>query len=250
MRLDAGRVQIFDRRSIEAPRRNDVGRANRGKADDYFVKRNGEDYVGPVWPGPSVFPDFTREETRKWWGTPYKAFADDGIAGFWNDMNEPAVLSYPSKTMLDDVQHRIAEPGFVPRTMTHLGAHNIYGMENFRATCDGLLALAPNIRPFVLTRTSYVGGQRYAATWTGENLSTWNHLRQTMPQLLNLFLSGFYLSGTDVGAFGGSPSLVGLSHRKSQLRPYSEAGADHNGCDGQRSIHRCCAAADGAIAVE
>src|ERR1700733_9522775 len=38
-----------------------------GKAGDHFVKRNGQDYVGVVWPGPSVFPDFTREDTRKWW---------------------------------------------------------------------------------------------------------------------------------------------------------------------------------------
>jgi alpha-glucosidase len=177
-----------------------------GEAGDHFVKLNGKDYVGPVWPGPSVFPDFTQKTTRKWWGTLYKDFVSDGVAGFWNDMNEPAVFTYPTKTMPDDVQHRIAEPGFAPRTATHLEIHNIYGMENSRATRDGLLALEPNVRPFVLTRASYAGGQRYAATWTGDNSSTWNHLRQTTPQLLNLGLSGFSLSGADVGGFAGSPS--------------------------------------------
>lgn len=99
----------------------------------------------------------------------------------------------------------------MPRTMTHLGAHNIDGMEDSRATCDGLLALAPNIRPLVLTRASYAGGQRYVATWTGDNLSTWNHLRQPTPQLLNFGLSAFSLSDAGFGGFGGSPSLVGLS---------------------------------------
>lgn len=197
-----------------------------GKAGDHFVKRNGEDYVGPVWPGPSVFPDFTREETRRWWGTLYKEFADDGIAGFWNDMNEPAVFTYPSKTMPDDVQHRIAEPGFALRTMTHLEAHNVYGMENSRATWDGLLELRPNVRPFVLTRASYAGGQRYAATWTGDNLSTWNHLRQTTPQLLNLGLSGFSLSGADVGGFGGSPSPELLT-RWLELAAFQPIDRDH-----------------------
>jgi alpha-glucosidase len=182
-----------------------------GVAGDHFVKENGKDYVGPVWPGPSVFPDFTRQQTRQWWGTLYKDFVADGVAGFWNDMNEPAVFRYPSKTMPDDVEHRIDEPaslgeGFAKRTAMHPEIHNIFGMENSRATWDGMLTLRPNERPFVLTRASYAGGQRYAATWTGDNLSTWAHLRQTTPQLLNLGLSGFSFSGADVGGFGGSPS--------------------------------------------
>ena len=177
-----------------------------GEAGDHFVKENGKDYVGTVWPGASVFPDFTQQQTRAWWGTLYTEFVKDGASGFWNDMNEPAIFRYPSKTMPDDVVHRIDEPGFVKRTAMHPEIHNIYGMENSRATWDGLLTLAPNVRPFVLTRASYAGGQRYAATWTGDNLATWNHLRQTTPQLLNLGLSGFSFSGADVGGFGGSPS--------------------------------------------
>jgi alpha-glucosidase len=187
-----------------------------GKAGDHFVKipsPNGlQDYVGPVWPGPSVFPDFTQKTSRDWWGTLYKTFVADGATGFWNDMNEPAVFTYPTKTMPDDVQHRISDStsgpdaeGFHARIATHLEIHNVYGMENSRATWDGLLTLQPNIRPFVLTRASYAGGQRYAATWTGDNSSTWNHLRQTTPQLLNLGLSGFAMSGADVGGFAGSP---------------------------------------------
>ncbi len=176
-----------------------------GKAGDHFVKRNGQDYVGPVWPGPSVFPDFTRQQTRAWWGTNYKQLVADGVSGFWNDMNEPAVFVYPAKTMPGDVQHRIDEPGFTPRIALHTEIHNIYGMENSRATHDGVLALRPNERPFVMTRASFAGGQRYAVTWTGDNSSTWNHLRQTTPQLLNLGLSGFSLAGADVGGFAGSP---------------------------------------------
>jgi alpha-glucosidase len=177
-----------------------------GTAGDHFVKNpDGTVYTGAVWPGPSVFPDFTRQITRQWWGTLYKDFLNDGVSGFWNDMNEPAIFNVPSKTMPDNIQHRIGEPGFAPRTATHLEIHNIYGMENSRATYDGLLALRPDERPFVLTRASYAGGQRYAATWTGDNSSTWNHLRMTVPQLINLGLSGFALSGADVGGFAGSP---------------------------------------------
>jgi alpha-glucosidase len=177
-----------------------------GMAGDHFVKNpDGSVYVAKVWPGDSVFPDFTQQQTRAWWGSLYKDFLGDGIAGFWNDMNEPAVFEVPSKTMPDDIRHRIDEPGFIKRTATHLEIHNIFGMENSRATYEGLLKLQPNVRPFVLTRASYAGGQRYAATWTGDNSSTWNHLRLTTPMLENLGLSGFALSGADVGGFAGSP---------------------------------------------
>jgi alpha-glucosidase len=198
-----------------------------GTAGDHFVKNpDGSTYVGPVWPGPSVFPEFTQKATREWWGGLYKEFALQKVSGFWNDMNEPAVFTYPTKTMPDDVQHRIDEPGFQKRTATHLEIHNIYGLENSRATYEGLLKLQPNQRPFVLTRASYAGGQRYAATWTGDNSSTWNHLRQTVPQLLNLGLSGFSMSGADVGGFAGSPS-PDLLTRWLQLAAFQPIDRDH-----------------------
>jgi len=177
-----------------------------GILGDNFVKNpDGTIYTGEVWPGPAVFPDFTRKVSRDWWGTLYADFVGKGIGGFWNDMNEPALFKVASKTMPDQTQHRIEEPGFAKRTANHLEIHNVFGMENSRGTYEGLLKIAPDTRPFVLTRASYAGGQRYAATWTGDNSSTWNHLRQTTPQLLNLGLSGFAMSGADVGGFAGSP---------------------------------------------
>jgi alpha-glucosidase len=184
---------------------------DRGIAGNHFVKNpDGSVYIGKVWPGPSVFPDFTRKDTREWWGSLYTQFVHDGISGFWNDMNEPSVFNGPKGTMPGDVKHRIDEPGFQTRTATHLEIHNVYGMENSRATYDGLLKLEPDQRPFVLTRATYAGGQRYAVTWTGDNSSTWNHLRLTTPMLLNLGLSGFGMAGADVGGFIGSagPELL------------------------------------------
>jgi len=107
--------------------------------------------------------------------------------------------------MPDNIQHRIDEPGFAPRTASHLEIHNVFGMENSRGTFEGLLKIAPNMRPFVMTRASYAGGHRYAATWSGDNSSNWSHLRQTVPQLVNLGLSGFAMAGADVGGFAASP---------------------------------------------
>ncbi|MDE1156064.1 MAG: glycoside hydrolase family 31 protein [Acidobacteriaceae bacterium] len=201
-----------------------------GHAGDHFVKENGQEYVGNVWPGPSVFPDFTQASTRQWWGTLFQEFVNDKVAGFWNDMNEPAVFRYPSKTMPDDVVHRIAgnqEQGFQDRTALHPEIHNVFGMENSRGTMEGQLALRPNTRPFVMTRASFAGGQRYAVTWTGDNLATWNHLRQTTPQLENLGLSGFAMAGADVGGFGGSPS-ADLLTRWLMLAAFQPIDRDHS----------------------
>ncbi len=177
-----------------------------GIAGDHFVKNpDGSVYSGDVWPGPSVFPDFTQAQTREWWGDLYREFTKIGIAGFWNDMNEPSVFSTPTGTMPENVVHRIDESGFLKRTARHAEVHNIFGMENSRATFDGLRQITPGLRPFVLTRSTYAGGQRYAATWTGDNSSTWNHLRLTTPMIENLGLSGFALVGADVGGFAGTP---------------------------------------------
>jgi alpha-glucosidase len=177
-----------------------------GMAGDHFVKNpDGSVYTGVVWPGPSVFPDFTRKETRAWWGTLYQPLRTAGVDGFWNDMNEPSVFNSPTKTIPLDVVHCIDEPGFSKREATHAEIHDVYGMENSRATYEGLKKLDPGVRPFVLTRATYAGGQRYAATWTGDNSSSWNHLRMTTPMLENLGLSGFAYAGADVGGFAGTP---------------------------------------------
>ena len=177
-----------------------------GKAGDFFVKNpDGTEFVGPVWPGPSVFPDFTRKAARDWWGGLYKEFVDDGVAGFWNDMNEPSVFERADKTIPVDVIDRVEEPGEPPRTTNQREIHNVFGMLNSEGTYEGLLKLRPDVRPFVLTRATYAGGHRFAASWTGDNSSTWNHMRISVPMLENLGISGFALIGDDIGGYAGSP---------------------------------------------
>jgi alpha-glucosidase len=177
-----------------------------GIVHDAFVHNpDGSVFVGTVWPGPSVFGDFSRHQSREWWGALYRQFVDWKVAGFWNDMNEPSVFDGPGKTMPLDTVHRIDEPGFRTRTASHAEMHNVYGMLNARATYEGVLKLNPEERPFVMTRASYSGGQRYSVTWTGDNSSTWNHLRMSSTMLLNLGLSGYAFAGADVGGFAGSP---------------------------------------------
>ncbi len=180
-----------------------------GLAGDHFVKNpDGSIYEAPVWPsqaeknpGPSVFPDFSRPAARAWWGSLYSSFVDLGVAGIWNDMNEPAIFDVASGTMPLDVRHENeGEP------TDHREIHNVYGMLMSRSTYEGLLKLRPNERPFILSRASFAGGQRYTALWPGDNTSNWAHLRQSIPSLLGLGLSGFPFVGSDIGGFNEAPT--------------------------------------------
>jgi alpha-glucosidase len=196
-----------------------------GLAGDHFVKNSdGSVYVGTVWPGPSVFPDFTREASRRWYGSLYKDFVRMGIGGFWNDMNEPSVFLRDDKTMPLDVVHRLDNG----TTASHRAIHNVFGMENVRATYEGLLRVRPDARPFVLTRAAYAGTERYAASWTGDNTSSWNHLRMTNANFLNLGLSGYPLVGADVGGFVGTPP-PDLLTRWFEAAAFSPIFRDHTG---------------------
>ena len=173
-----------------------------GVLGDHFVRRpDGTRFVGRVWPGDCVFPDFTRAATRVWWGDLYRGLVEDGIRGFWNDMNEPAVFDGPGYTFPLDVQHDgEGHPG------DHLQYHNVFGMQMARGTYEGAGRLRPGERPFVLTRASYAGGQRYAAAWTGDNTSRWEDLAMSIPMVLNFGISGQPFAGPDIGGFIGSPS--------------------------------------------
>ncbi len=154
--------------------------------------------------------DFTDGHVRDWWGRQYAALVADDVAGFWDDMNEPSVFQSANLTMPLDAVHKIDSDDFAARNATHAEIHNVYGMENSRATFEGLRALRPDERPFVMTRATYAGGQRYAVTWTGDDSATWDHLKLMVHQLINLGLSGFSYAGADVGGFtgGASPELM------------------------------------------
>ncbi len=199
-----------------------------GIAGNHFVHNpDGSVFTGKVWPGASVFPDFTDAGTRKWWGQLHAPLVDAGVAGIWNDMNEPSVFETPTATMPLDTVHRIASDDFATRTASHAEIHNVFGMEDTRATYDGLRTLRPDERAFVMTRASYAGGQRYAVTWTGDNSATWDHLKLSVHQLINLGLSGFSYAGADVGGFTGGPSPE-LMTRWFEIGAFTPIFRDHS----------------------
>lgn len=176
-----------------------------GVENNYFCKKlEGDIYYGEVWPGMSAFPDFFNRKVQKWWGNLHQFYTKLGIRGIWNDMNEPSVFN-ETKTMDLDVVHN-----YDGKKITHREGHNLYGLFMSKATFEGLQSLLDNTRPFVLTRAGYAGIQRYAAVWTGDNRSHWEHLEMSLPMIMNLGMSGISFTGADVGGFSSdtTPELL------------------------------------------
>jgi alpha-glucosidase len=197
---------------------------DQGVAGNHFIKdKNGVEFNGKVWPGQCAFPDYTRPETQQWWSGLYKDFMATGIDGVWNDMNEPALIQLP-KTMPGSNLH--SGGGELPPA-DHALYHNVYGMLMVKYSREGIMAANPDKRPFILTRSNFIGGQRYAATWTGDNLATWKHVRHANTMILNMGLSGQPFVGPDIGGFigPGTPNMFARWFGVGVFYPFSRGHA-------------------------
>ena len=164
-----------------------------GHRGGYFVEDDrDQELVGEVWPKPVVWPDFIRKEVRSWWADLQSFYVERGIAGIWNDMNEPSAFHTPERTLPYNARHG---------EHSHSEVHNLYGYLMCQATYEGLKKHFA--RPFVLSRSGFAGIQKYAWVWTGDNRSLWEHLEMSIPMILNMGMSGIPFSGADIGGFSG-----------------------------------------------
>ena len=202
---------------------------DQGVANDFFVKRaDGRPMITRVWPGESLFVDYTKPEARKWWGDLHKAYTDQGIAGIWNDMNEPAdFVDQTGGNQRDGVYEDNGEH------TRHAKNRNVFGQLMGRATFEGLSRLRPNERPFVITRAAYAGQQRYTAMWTGDTRSSWDALFLSVPMLQNLGLSGETFVGGDIGGYSGhcDGEFLVRSYQLSFLVPFCRNHKEIDGYD-------------------
>ncbi len=173
------------------------------RARVWVTTQAGRVFRGKVWASSCVFPDFTSPRVRAWWADLHPPLLEAGVAGLWNDMNEPSIFDGPDLTLPETARHA-GGGGLWPGS--HLQYHNLYGMLMVRATREGLLGARPDRRPFILTRSNFLGGQRYAATWTGDNYSTEGDYKLATPMSLTLGLSGQPFNGPDLGGFVGDPT--------------------------------------------
>ena len=204
-----------------------------GKAGDCFCKKeDGSDFVAAVWPGRCVFPDFLREDVRRWFGDLYRPLLEAGIEGFWNDMNEPALfysdegvadafnkvdtlrkgsVGYEAAWGLSDAFNGLANNPEDYRRFYHLVdgkpvrhdlVHNLYGANMTKAAAEGFRRFDPDHRHLLFSRSSFIGAHRDAGIWQGDNFSWWSHLKMSLQMQAGLNLCGFLYNGCDLGGFG------------------------------------------------
>lgn len=171
---------------------------DRGLKENIFIKYpDSTNYTGQVWPGWCNFPDFTNPKGRAWWGNEINKYAQDGVSGIWNDMNE---ISTWGQKMPDNIIF-----DYDGSKASNLKTRDVYALEMARASYEGARKTM-NKRPFVLTRSGYAGLQRYTAIWTGDNRSEEDHMIAGVRLLNSLGLSGVAFTGMDIGGFTGNPT--------------------------------------------
>ena len=205
-----------------------------GLEKGYFcTKADGTPFVAAVWPGKAYFADFLRPEVREWFGSKYKLLTDQGIEGFWNDMNEPALFYSPERlrAFLDDMaqlreEDNIEQEEFFGRVVggvmglmnspedyrsfyhdlagqrvRHDKVHNLYGGNMTRAAGEAFAKLRPGRRTLMYSRSSFIGSHRYGGIWLGDNHSSWEQLLANIQMMPNVQLCGFLYTGADLCGF-------------------------------------------------
>lgn len=166
------------------------------EADVFCQTEEGTIYSGFVWPGRTAFPDFSMPEIRDWWARQVQVLTETyHFDGYWMDMNDPSTGS----AELEDMR-------FNKGRDAHSTYHNQYASGMQQATESGLRRAAPGRRPFLISRSGYIGSARHSAIWTGDNWSNYFHLRTSLACSLNLALSGIPFNGPDVPGFDGEAS--------------------------------------------
>lgn len=205
-----------------------------GVKNNYFCKReDGSDFVAAVWPGYTHFPDVLNKNARQWFGDKYKFLLDQGIDGFWNDMNEPAIfyteegIAQMKKVMKDFLEDNLDfDPSGLSFLTTSLAnnpedyrrfyhnvdgkqirhdkVHNLFGFNMTRAAGEAFERLVPDKRILMFSRSSYIGMHRYGGIWMGDNQSWWSHILLNLKMLPSLNMCGFLYIGADLGGFGSN----------------------------------------------
>ncbi|NDJ61964.1 MAG: DUF4968 domain-containing protein [Chloroflexi bacterium] len=170
-------------------------------AEWFLSYPDGQPVVGATWTGLCRFPDFANPEARTWWSERLLRLLDTGIDGIHLDLAEPTLLTASGQpaSLPPYVQHQHNGEVY----SDHAQLHNLYGMLAAAAVDHALHHQRAGQRQFVMGRSGFAGAQRFMATDTGANTSSWAHLRLSISMALNLALSGEILVGAEVGGFHG-----------------------------------------------
>lgn len=161
----------------------------RAAADDPAPLAHGA-YRARFWGGDAGYLDFTNPVAYGWWRDRVRErILGNGIDATWNDNNEFRLED-------DAAVCHAGEAGDLRPSLTLLMNH---------ASRAAQREAHPDRRDFQVTRSGGLGLQRYAQTWSGDNLTSWRTLAYNLPMGLSLSLCGWAHHGHDVGGFAGPP---------------------------------------------
>lgn len=137
--------------------------------------------------------DIFKPEAQTWFWNKYKAATDIGIAGWWCDLGEPEYSPY-----------------YVDFSTGHmLRLHNIYNMIWNKMLYEGSLKEYPNKRPYIMSRSGWSGSQRYGVIpQCGDNYRSFGMLKNQIPQMLSMGLSGIPYFSSDIGGFAADENAI------------------------------------------
>ncbi|XP_034184315.1 lysosomal alpha-glucosidase [Osmia lignaria lignaria] len=220
-----------------------------GLKEGIFVKDNATNrpFVGKVWNLVStVWPDFTNPKTQGYYlrmmRDMHNKFAYDGA---WIDMNEPSNFYNGRKDGC--LQNNLDYPKYVPnvvggilatRTLcmnakhylgSHYDFHNTYGTSQ-AITTNYALSKIRGKRPFIISRSTWLGHGHYAGHWTGDVYSSWHDLKMSIPAILSLNFYQIPMVGADICGFNGNTTAA-LCNRWMQLGAFYPFSRNHNSDD-------------------
>ncbi|KAI4585152.1 hypothetical protein MJG53_006686 [Ovis ammon polii x Ovis aries] len=190
--------------------------------------------IGEVWPGKTVFPDYTNPKCTAWWTNEFELFHSQvEFDGIWIDMNE--VANFVDGSVSGCSTSNLNYPPFTPKILDgylfsksicmdavqHWGqqydVHNLYGYSMAIATSETVKTVFPNKRSLILTRSTFAGSGKFAAHWLGDNAATWNDLRWSIPGILEFNLFGIPMA-QDPASFGADSLLLNSSRHYLTVR--------------------------------
>ncbi|PTD07735.1 Alpha-glucosidase 2 [Fusarium culmorum] len=167
--------------------------------------------------------DFTSEAGYNWWYNGIKKLAEEGIDCMWNDNNEYTIPDDEWQCALNVGKDILNVPeGLEKRPQVGLWGRSLHTELNGKASHDALLAVNPDSRPFVLTRSATAGTLRYAcSSWSGDNTTSWDSMRGSTALSLTAGMCLMQCYGHDIGGFEGPQPTPELLLRWVQLGIYS-----------------------------
>ncbi|KAL1778000.1 maltase-glucoamylase, intestinal, partial [Sigmodon hispidus] len=223
------------------------GPYDRGSAMNIWVNTSDgvNPLIGEVWPGTTVFPDYTSPKCAVWWTKEIELFHKvvefDGI---WIDMNE--VSNFVDGSVSGCSTNNLNSPPFTPKILDkylfsktlcmdaiqHWGkqydVHNLYGYSMAIATEEAVKTVFPDKRSFILTRSTFAGSGKFAAHWLGDNTATWKDLQWSITGMLEFNLFGIPMVGADICGFAQNTTEE-LCRRWMQLGAFYPFSRNHNG---------------------